>query len=184
MKKILDPLICVPGVRRAMLIAHDGVPILYANSHEARGDGEEGSAWHDSADDVNAFAGLVAGWLAEVQRTVDPMSWNAPTRLVLQAARGTLVLLVCERAMLSVELERGALPEELRLPMEAALARLQRTLRRDHRGAVDSEEIPGIHPGRTASAVDAEGPGAEAEVHPTSARSEHAPNHPTGNEVP
>lgn len=204
MKQVLEPLVRVTGVRRAMMIATDGVPIVCSRTEHGAAAPESGTTWHDSADDVNAFAGLAAGWLAEVHRAVDPMSWAAPERLVLRAARGTLILLASDRVLLSVELERGASPEELRLPMEAALARLQRTLRRGERSvAADSEpEIPGIFPGQAGPPVDGDGyaeglddleslPRAEAcgaELQspddPNSAGQSAAPNHSTGNQAP
>ncbi len=167
MKKVLEPLAHVPGVRRAILIAPDGVPIVSVTNHVTRKDDGEGASWHDSADDLNAFAGLAIGWMTEVERSVDPMSWSTPGRLVLRAARGTLVLLRGKRVLLSVELERGMAPEELRLPMEAALARLDRTLRRDTRDATqpsaDPQEIPGIFPGPGSSSVEGSLTGIEGE---------------------
>jgi predicted regulator of Ras-like GTPase activity (Roadblock/LC7/MglB family) len=161
MRKVLEPLGHVPGVRRAMLISRDGVPIVTLQGAAAKAGESSAAGWQDSADDANAFAGLATGWLTEVQRAVDPMSWNTPVRLVLAAARGTLILLVSERATLSVELERGMAAEELRLPMEAALARMQRALRRreDRIATADSTksgEIPGIFPGQRDSRVDGE----------------------------
>ena len=161
MRKVLEPLGHVPGVRRAMLISRDGVPIVTLQGAAAKTGEPSTAGWHDSADDANAFAGLATGWLTEVQRAVDPMSWNTPVRLVLAAARGTLILLVSERATISVELERGMAAEELRLPMEAALARMQRALRRRDdknatRDSAKSGEIPGIFPGQREPDVDGE----------------------------
>jgi len=209
MRKVLEPLSHVPGVRRAMLISRDGVPIVTVQGAAAKSGEASSAGWHDSADDANAFAGLAAGWLMEVQRAVDPMSWSTPARLVLAAARGTLILLISERATLSVELERGMAAEELRLPMEAALARMQRALRRREdrspaRGSVKSNEIPGIFPGqhqplvdgRTLPEADAEhvsvqspglsggqarGHGPESEIDPAAGSGR---NEATGNEVP
>lgn len=209
MRKVLEPLGHIPGVRRAMLISRDGVPIVTLRGAASRAEDAPSTGWQDSADDANAFAGLAAGWLTEVQRAVDPMSWNTPARLVLAAARGTLILLVSERVTLSVELERGMAAEELRLPMEAALARMQRSLRRRTDSAAQPEsaksgEIPGIFPGRaepvadgrTLSAGDVEHAGATTTHHygePGGAggpMSETDPargtgrNETTGNEVP
>lgn len=167
MKKILEPLSHVPGVRRAMLISNDGVPIVSVSNRADREQGEESAGWVDSSEDANAFAGLAISWVAEVQRSVDPMSWNSPGRLVLRAARGSLVLLCSERAMLAVELERGMAPEELRLPMEAALARMQRTLRRTSKAAASGEspEIQGIFPGQATAEADGELSTTQVEEH-------------------
>lgn len=128
MKRVLDPLAHVPGIRRAVLISKDGVPITHILSAQA---GERSGEVHrDTADDLSAFAGMATGLLTEVHRSVDPMSWEDPERLVLRGARGTLVLHVTERVTLAVELERGMAPEELRLPMESVLDRLRRSLAR------------------------------------------------------
>jgi len=150
-KQVLEPLAAIPGVRRVMLYSHEGVPIVAveASRKPAHADGER-QGWADSAEDRSAFAGLAVGWLNEIRRTVDPLSWEAPTRVVLQASRGTLVLLVLERAVLSVELDRGVAHEDLRLPMEAAEARFHRhLLRKGREGATPTatEEPRGIFPG-------------------------------------
>ncbi|MFT7668409.1 MAG: putative regulator of Ras-like GTPase activity (Roadblock/LC7/MglB family) [Planctomycetota bacterium] len=130
MKKVLDPLAQVPGVRRAMLISRDGVPITYMTNSDqvSRGDPRP---WADSSEDVSAFAGMAASLLSGIERAVDPLSWEAPQRIVMRAARGTLILLRMERATLTVELVRGMAPEDLRLPMESVVARLQRLFPRE-----------------------------------------------------
>ncbi len=128
MKRVLDPLAHVPGIRRAVLISKDGVPITHIQSAQVAERSEE--VHRDTADDLSAFAGMATGLLTEVHRSVDPMSWEDPERLVLSGARGTLVLHVTERVTLAVELERGMAPEELRLPMESVLDRLRRSLAR------------------------------------------------------
>ncbi|HIG11221.1 MAG: hypothetical protein ABGY71_07180 [bacterium] len=160
MKRVLEPLAHVPGVRRALLISHDGMPIVSLTPESSAGSNTQGTPWHDSADDSEAFAGLALGWLAEVQRVLDPMSWTVPVRLVLRAARGTLVLVVCERMVLSVELDPGMAAEELRLPTAAVLGRLERTLRSKSQpkvpAAESSEEIPGIFPGVATISIDQE----------------------------
>lgn len=162
MKQILDPLAVVPGVRRVMLFSHEGVPIATVEAKGEKGgrDGES-RTWSDSAEDSSAFAGLAAGWMSEVGRAIDPLSWSAPPRIVLEASRGTLILLVLERAILSVEIERGVAPEELRLSMEAAAARFHRLQRREEpveRSALESEhEPPGIRPGNERAPVSESG---------------------------
>jgi len=128
MRRVLDPLAHVPGIRRAVLISKDGVPITHIQSAQVAERSEE--VHRDTADDLSAFAGMATGLLTEIHRSVDPMSWEDPERLVLRGARGTLVLHVTERVTLAVELERGMAPEELRLPMESVLDRLRRSLAR------------------------------------------------------
>jgi predicted regulator of Ras-like GTPase activity (Roadblock/LC7/MglB family) len=172
-KRVLDPLARIPGVRRALLISRDGVPITHLSPEQPAATKDE-RAWSDSAEDESAFAGMVTSLLNEVHRSVDPLSWDRPKRLVMRAARGTLVLLVTERVTISVELVRGMAAEELRLPMEAVLARMERATTRDtgekptFTGALPSEEPPGLFPGAEHPALDT----------PSTLQL------PTGNEVP
>lgn len=160
MKRVLDPLARIPGVRRALLISRDGVPIAHLSPKQAAGPKDDRD-WCDSAENESAFAGMATSLLAEIHRSVDHLSWDRPKRLVLRAARGTLVMLVTERVTISVELDRGMAAEELRLPMEAVLARMERTMTRDtdakpaFHGVLASEEPPGLFPGAEDPALDA-----------------------------
>lgn len=126
MKEVLEPLSQVPGVRLAVLILSDGVPVVAPGrgqrNAEPRGAGN-GFA------ELEAAAGLCVGWLAEITRSVGPLSWEPPERAVLRAARGSLILRRVGDVILLVVLEAGLAPEELRLPVEAAAARLGRVLR-------------------------------------------------------
>lgn len=159
MKRVLDPLARIPGVRRALLISRDGVPITHLSPKHA-GVAKDERAWADSAEDESAFAGMATSLLNEIHRSVDPLSWGRPQRVVMRAARGTLVLLVTERVMISVELDRGMSADELRLPMEAVLARMERTMTRDAEakpaftGVLASDEPPGLFPGAEHPALD------------------------------
>ncbi len=94
--------------------------------------------WIDSTQDMNAFAGLAAGWLKDATRAVDPLAWDPPRRVVLRAARGTIVLRRTKRAILAAVLDPGLRPEELRLPMDAAATRLERSTRRSSAAEVGS----------------------------------------------
>ncbi|MFT7485668.1 MAG: putative regulator of Ras-like GTPase activity (Roadblock/LC7/MglB family) [Candidatus Paceibacteria bacterium] len=156
MKRVLDPLARIAGVRRAVLFSQDGVPITHITRGDENTPDAEGRLI-DSAEDLCSFAGLAAGLLGEIRRTVDPMSWEEPKRVVLKATRGTLVLLLLERANISVELERGMSSEELRLPMEAVVARLARATGRNSNSkklqdeqspSLEIEEPPGLFPAR------------------------------------
>jgi predicted regulator of Ras-like GTPase activity (Roadblock/LC7/MglB family) len=137
MKQVLEPIARTPGVRLAMLVTPDGVPITVQGERrrhpdEKRTGGNERRVQNtgvDSADDVHALAALGTGWMGEVTRAVAPLSWSAPQRLVLSAARGTLIAMQAPGALLLVVLESGMRAEELRLPMEGAVARMQRHLR-------------------------------------------------------
>ena len=130
MKEVLEPLSRVPGVRYALMVSADGVPIAVQGSTTSRVEEGDSMQFSGSSEDLMAFAGLAAGWLNEIRRSVDRLTWDPPQRVVLRAQRGTLILLATRGAILAVVLERGMAPEELRLPMEAASARLQRMLRR------------------------------------------------------
>jgi predicted regulator of Ras-like GTPase activity (Roadblock/LC7/MglB family) len=111
-------------------------------------------AQDSSSDDVDALSALASSWIAEVSRAVAPMSWQVPQRLVLRAARGTLVVVQAPRALLLVVLEGGMRPEELRLPMGIAIARMERHLRAiEPRGSEGSRAAaaagpPGIFPSK------------------------------------
>ena len=129
MKEVLDPLARIPGVRVAMLTSDDGVPIAVRGKVPSSDEAADTPAFGDSAEDLNALAGLAAGWMNELSRAVAPLSWNAPRRIILNATRGTMILLHGPGAVLLVLLQCGMRPEELRLPMEAATNRMQRMLR-------------------------------------------------------
>ncbi|MCE9595858.1 MAG: roadblock/LC7 domain-containing protein [Planctomycetes bacterium] len=139
MIEVLDPLSKIPGVRLAVLVAPDGVPVCVRGKHaEEPQDG--------TREDIDSLAALATGWHCELARAVAPLSWNMPQRVVLRAARGTLVMLAVPGAVLVAICDRGASPDELRLPMEAAVARMQRILRgMGERGASssDPQSLPG-----------------------------------------
>lgn len=152
MKSVIEPLARIPGVCFAAIISPDGVPI--ACQGRVRGEGSTpGGDGIGSAEDAGAFAGLSAGWLNDLARTVDAVTWDAPRRVVLRAQRGALSMLRLENAILAVMLERGMDAEELRLPMDAAAARLARLLGR--KGTKENEvarqaaheQPPGLLPG-------------------------------------
>jgi len=147
MKRVLDPLAQVPGVRRALLVSRDGVPVATL----------EGVSGGGPAEGAEAFAGLVAGLAQELSRAVDPLSWDRPRRVVLRAARGTLVLCLGDRLSICVDLERGMTAEDLSLPLQAVEARLARELdptREASAPGVSADpkpEPPGLFPGGSSS---------------------------------
>lgn len=140
MNEVLDPLAKIPGVRLALLVTPDGVPVCVRGEHADRSrDGAE------SNDDVESLSAIAAGWLFDVARSIAPLSWQAPERAVLRASRGTLVLLAVPGAVLLVTCDRGTSPDELRLPMNGALQRMQRVLRsmnQRQRGAGIAADAP------------------------------------------
>ena len=127
MISVLEPLVKIPGVRVALLVGTDGVPVV-ARSKNPNGNGNQGEV--DGIDsNTDALAALASGWLGEMSRAVAPLSWTAPTRVVLWASRGTLIMSLAPGAVLLVVLDRGIRSEDLRLPMGSAAARIQRLLR-------------------------------------------------------
>lgn len=128
MKAILEPLALIPGVRMTALISEDGVPIATARG-ASRNQTDEGPENIDHDDVLNSFTALAAGWLGEISRAVAQLSWAPPSRVVLRATQGEMVLQKAPGAVVLVVLERGVTAEELRVPMEGAIARMHRVLR-------------------------------------------------------
>lgn len=134
MRHVLEPLARIPGVRLAMLVTPDGVPIvIHGERRASRRDDKNGTGRRrsdfgiTSSDDMQAWAALGTAWLRDVGRIVAPLSWSAPTRVVLTAARGTLIVLQGPGAILLVVLDAGMSAEDLRLPMDGTVVRMQRT---------------------------------------------------------
>jgi len=144
-KEVLEPLANIPGVQTAVLVTNDGVPIAVEGRMEGDEEPQEEVAppqtlsAHEprtpvagrigDSDRHNALAGLGTSWLTEITRTIAPLSWDAPQYMMLRAARGTLMVMQAPNAVLLVLLDGGIRSEDVRLPMEAAVARLQRVLR-------------------------------------------------------
>jgi predicted regulator of Ras-like GTPase activity (Roadblock/LC7/MglB family) len=127
LKRILEPLALIPGVRMALVVAHDGVPVVVKNVSDGASDRTlDATLASETAESLSALA---AGWLAELERSIAPLTWDSPQRVVLRAARGSLVITHAPGALLLVIADQRMSPEELRLPMEAAVARMQRLLR-------------------------------------------------------
>ena len=134
MIQALQPLVEIPGVRVVMLVTPDGVPIAIPTSGASgapQGDpgSQPESLDHGPLGQEDAVAAIATGWLAEAESHVAPLSWNAPQRIVLRAARGTLVLQRTRTAILLVILARGMDPEDVRLSMDGTIARIERGLR-------------------------------------------------------
>ncbi len=123
MIEVLEPLAQLPGVLLVALVSHDGVPVAVPGAPASGND--ENLAFGDT----EALAALSAGWLNELSESLGLLSCDSPRRVVLRAARGTLLLLRTSGAVLLVVLEAGLGPDELWLPMEGSVARIQRILR-------------------------------------------------------
>lgn len=154
MKQVLEPLALIAGVRMVALISEDGVPIATtAGMSPKRSQGEADPAQPiDRDEELNSFTALAASWFSETTRAAGQLSWSRPGRMVLRATLGELVLQQAPGAVVLVVLERGVTAEELRVPIEGAIARLNRVLRTigDQR-SVPSPPVPsgrdGSHPG-------------------------------------
>ncbi len=125
MIEALQPLAELPGVRLVMLVTLDGVPVAVPGIEDA-GAEADGMSFHGKNE---ALAAIASGWLGELTHSVAPLSWSAPKRVVMKAARGTLVMQKTKSAILVLILARGMAPEEVRLSMDGTIARIERSLR-------------------------------------------------------
>lgn len=128
MIEAIEPLGTIPGVRAVVLVSPDGVPVVVHGAQPYRRQGESELSFAN--DNPESLAGLAAGWFGGVGAALRPLSWDSPTRAVLRASRGTLVMTHAPGATLLVVLDPGGSPDDLRLPMEAAVARMERILKR------------------------------------------------------
>ena len=153
MKLILEQLAQHPGVRLVALVMEDGVPVHVQGSREGS-EGEATGLPGESANsqDSDALAGLSAAWVHEVIGAIAPLSWDAPARMALRCAQGTLVLRRAHNAWLLVLLTRGLRTEDVLLAMDGAAARVERLVRgmgSEHR--VATEDPPPALPGAAAA---------------------------------
>lgn len=151
MKRALESLAQVPGVQSAMATTEDGVPIASAGRSPIAGGAESESD--------EALAALTMGWVNELRIATGLLSWDAPARVVLRCARGSIVLRRMRGAVLMTVLGRGANPEDVRIAMDAAAARIERSAHQRPRDAADAggralpsiDHPPGALPGTPAS---------------------------------
>lgn len=141
MIEVLEPLTRIAGVRCAVLVSPEGVPVV------ARGKLARENVLESAADDnADALAGLATSLLQGLSSSVAPLSWEAPQRVVLRAARGTLILTTVTGAILVLLLDTGVSAEDQRLPMEAAIARLRRIRRGTRPARAQVEAAPPAAP--------------------------------------
>ena len=153
---LLEPLAELAGVRLVVLVTNDGVPIAVPGrrpetSAFARADAESAADAQavstdddqpevvrqnsvaderdDPLTDAEALSAFSMGWIDEITRAVGPLSWDGPERVVLRAARGTLVLRRTHNAWLLVLLAGGLRSEDVVLAMEGTTARIERKVR-------------------------------------------------------
>ena len=135
MNDALEPLAELPGVRLVVLVTQDGVPIAVPGRHPGLEPQEEtpteaaDGVLVDPLEDPEALAALSIGWLNEIIRATGPLSWETPQRVVLRAARGTLVLRRTHNAWLLLLLASGLRAEDVILSMEGTAARVERLVR-------------------------------------------------------
>lgn len=140
MNEFLESLARLPGVRFTALVTEDGVPVAVPGwKHELDVKKSRPQNGQD-LDEVDGAAAVSIGWLDELTRCVAALSWESPERVVLRAARGTLVMLRTANSVLITVLDPGLDPEELKLPMDGVAARIQRALR--GRGGASTPEAP------------------------------------------
>ena len=95
-----------PGVILAALISDDGVPVAVPGTKVDSAESER-----CVLSDSDALAAMCAGWLDELNDSMALLSCDGPRRVVLRAARGSLLLLRTSGAVLLVVLEPGLGPD-------------------------------------------------------------------------
>ena len=111
------------------MVSADGVPIASLDGQSERGNGGSTTAELDANKDLGSLAAQVAGWVADIDRAVGQLAWSPAERLVLRASQGAILLQRGPSALLLVLLESHVSADELRVPMDGAVARMQRMLR-------------------------------------------------------
>ena len=151
----LEPLGELPGVDLVMLVTDDGVPIALVgvDSGGAESGDETDAAAIPSMGRGDALAALAVGWLNELKLATAPLSWGEPQRIVMRCARGSIVMRRTRGAILLLLLAQGVSPEDVRLSMDGAVARIERSLRNmggrsaaDARSDATEEDRPGPIP--------------------------------------
>lgn len=159
----LEPLTGFPGVRLVALVTEDGVPIA-APGREIDAEGNE--VGDRSRSNEEALAALTTGWVGEISWAVASMSWEPPVRVVLRAARGTLLMRRARGAWIVVVIAAGLRSEDVMLSMDGTAARIERMLRgmggeKSHGGAPAAEPPAPLPSARAAE--DSLNPGREQE---------------------
>jgi len=150
MRDVLEPLSRVAGVRQVAIVSGDGVPVMVLERASRGGefveralDGEQKLSGQRI--DPASFGALAAGWAEEVGRAIAPLAWDAPWRIALVASQGTLVVQQGPGAMVLVVLDAGTPPESLTIPLDGAVARMERHLKSlgRHRAVHDAPTLIG-----------------------------------------
>jgi predicted regulator of Ras-like GTPase activity (Roadblock/LC7/MglB family) len=125
----LEPLAELPGVDLVMLVTHDGVPIATVGGSPEVIEDEQDAGAPGGMGREEALAALAVGWHNELAQATAPLTWDSPSRIVMRCARGSIVVRHARGAILLLLLKRGASPEDVRLPMDGTVARIERSLR-------------------------------------------------------
>ena len=134
MREVIEPLTQVAGVRHAAVVSGDGVPVAVLERDGRAGEFidrsfDDGAKLSGQRIDAMSFGALAAGWQDELGRSIGQLSWDAPWRIVLVATQGTLILQQGPGAVVLVVLDPGTPPESLAIPLDSAVARMERLLR-------------------------------------------------------
>lgn len=148
MRDVLEPLTRVAGVRQVAIVSGDGVPVILLERSKRNGEFVERTQMDapklsGQRIDPTSFGALAAGWSDEIARAVAPLSWDAPWRIALVASQGTLVVQQGPGAMVLVVLDPGTPCEALAIPLDGAVARMDRLLRSLGRHA-ETQEAPSL----------------------------------------
>ena len=141
MKQVLEPLANIPGVRMALLVSHDGVPVV------VRGRAGEDGGVDLSSESGESLAALASGWLNGITRSLAPQSWDAPQRVVLRAARGTLPVQELPRPPPKAAIVQVGLPHVAPLAIPVT-SRASGSSRRGPQGPEQRQEDRHHHPQR------------------------------------
>ncbi|MFT7679042.1 MAG: putative regulator of Ras-like GTPase activity (Roadblock/LC7/MglB family) [Planctomycetota bacterium] len=171
MREVLEPLALIPGVCLTAMISPDGVPIASLAGQSDRGAGGSTIAAIDNDGELGNMAAQVAGWVADVDRAVGQLAWEGAERLVLRGSQASIIVQRGPNAFLLVWLESNMGTDELRVPMDGAIARMQRLLRsvgttNTPIGATPSPPgpLPKTNPSESSSNSPASGPATDKTV--------------------
>jgi len=145
---VLGPLTRLAGVRHVSVVSNDGVPLAVlersgrGGEFVARSTGDETKLAGRRIDPAS-FGALAAGWADEVTRAIAPLSWDTPWRIALVATQGTLIVQQGPGAFVLVVVEPGTPPDSLAIPLDGAVARMERLLKSLGRHA-DTNEAPSL----------------------------------------
>lgn len=123
----LEPLTRLSGVRFVALVTEDGVPIPVGTAMSRAGEADR-------------LAAVSQQFLSELVQATAPLTWGAPQWARIASERGGLALLRVRGGALMLLYGPEADPAALKLPMQAAAQRVEKSL--DRLGRAPSLEGP------------------------------------------